>query len=287
MNENKTNINWFPGHMAKTKREISEKLALIDIVYEVIDARIPISSKIIDLDDLIKNKKRIMIVTKYDLCDKNRTDLLLAEYRKKYPVIVLNLKDGNQKEINNLINTTNDLLKDINETRKAKGLKPRLFRALVVGAPNVGKSTLINRISHKNSLKTGNRAGITKGITWVRVGNTIELMDTPGILYPKIATSEVGLNLASLASINEDILNKEEVASYIIKFLSKNYPTILNERYNLDIKLLDINNLKTIFEVIALNTSSYTKGGIVDYNRVYSIIINDLKEGRIRNITFD
>lgn len=277
-------LNWYPGHMAKTKREIKEKIDLIDIVYEVIDARMPISSRI-PLDDLIENKKRIVVVTKYDLCDKSKTDKYLKEIKKEYPVLVYDLKNTNQKDINNLINLTNDSLKEINETRRKKGLKPRIFRALVVGAPNVGKSTLINRIRGKNVLETGNRAGVTKGLSWIRIGNTIELMDTPGILYPKITSPEVGLNLASFASINEDILNKEEIATYILEVLFKNYPDILNRRYNLQ-ERAEFSKIE-ILEEIAKNTNSYQKGLEIDYDRVYTIIINDLKEGRIRNITFD
>ena len=282
MNENKTNINWYPGHMAKAKREIREKLEYIDIVYEVIDARMPISSKIIDLDDLIGNKKRIVIVTKYDLCDKNKTDNIIKKYKDKYPVIVLNLKENSKKEIKELISKTNELLKDINESRIKKGLKPRVYRAIVIGAPNVGKSTLINRISGKNSLKTGNRAGITKGISWIRVGDTIELMDTPGLLYPKIEDKEIGLTLASFSSINEDILNKEEIATFIIKYLYDNYKNILENRYHIIINNFDIEN---IIQKIANSTKCYQNNNI-DYNRIYTIIINDLKEGRINNITF-
>lgn len=282
--DNKKTINWYPGHMAKAKREIKEKLDLIDIVYEVIDARLPISSRI-PLDDLIENKKRIVVVTKYDLCDKLKTDKYLDEIKKEYPVLVYDLKNTNQKDINNLINLTNDSLKEINETRRKKGLKPRIFRALVVGAPNVGKSTLINRIRGKNVLETGNRAGVTKGLSWIRIGNTIELMDTPGILYPKITSPEIGLNLASFASINEDILNKEEIATYILEILFKNYPDILNRRYNLKNRS-EFSKIE-ILEEIAKNTNSYQKGLEIDYDRVYTIIINDLKEGRIKNITFD
>ena len=280
----KTIINWYPGHMVKAKREIKEKIDLIDIVYEVIDARMPISSRI-PLDDLIENKKRIVIVTKYDLCDKAKTDKYLDEIKKEYPVLVYDLKNTNQKDINNLINLTNDSLKEINETRRKKGLKPRIFRALVVGAPNVGKSTLINRIRGKNVLETGNRAGVTKGLSWIRIGNTIELMDTPGILYPKITSPEVGLNLASFASINEDILNKEEIATYILEVLFKNYPDILNRRYNLK-ERTEFSKIE-ILEEIAKNTNSYLKESEIDYNRVYTIIMNDLKEGRINNITLD
>ena len=156
---------------------------------------------------------------------------------------------------------------------------------MVVGAPNVGKSTLINRISGKNGLKTGNRAGVTKGISWIRVGNTIELMDTPGLLYPKIEDRVVGLNLASLGSINEDILDKEEIASYIVTYLYNNYKSILFDRYR--INNIDKFNLDDIFREIGINTKSFKKGNIVDLEKVYLIIINDLKEGRIRQITFD
>ena len=281
MNENKTNINWYPGHMAKAKREIKEKLEYIDIVYEVIDARMPISSRIIDLDELIGDKKRIIVVTKYDLCDKEKTDKVLNEYKNKYPVIVFNLKDNCKNEIKELISQTNNLLKDINESRKKKGLRPRVYRAMVIGAPNVGKSTLINRISGKNSLKTGNRAGITKGLSWIKVGDTIELMDTPGLLYPKIEDKEIGLTLASFSSINEDILDKEEIASFIIEFLYHNYKDKLENRYHLK---LNEYNLENIIIEIAKSTNSYLKNDI-DYNRVYTLIINDFKEGRINNIT--
>ena len=284
MNENKTNINWYPGHMAKAKREIKKKLSFIDIVYEVIDARMPISSKIIDLDDLIGDKKRIIIVTKYDLCDLEKTNEILKKYEEKYPVIVFQLKDNCKKEIKELISKTNSILKEINESRKNKGLKPRVYRALVVGAPNVGKSTLINRISGKNSLKTGNRAGVTKGISWIRVGDTIELMDTPGLLYPKIEDNEVGLTLASFSSINEDIIDKEEIASFILKYLYYHYKEKLEERYKIyNIKEFD---LESIIKEIAKNTNSYIKGNEIDYIKVYTIVINDLKEGRIKQITF-
>jgi len=285
MNENKTNINWFPGHMAKTKREIKEKLDLIDIVYEVIDSRMPISSRIIDLDNLIKNKKRILIFTKYDLCDKEKTDKIIKEYEKNYQVLKVNLKVLSNQEKNDLITKTNILLKDINDLRIKKGLKPRIFRAIVIGAPNVGKSTLINHISGKNGLKTGNRAGVTKGISWVKVGNTIELLDTPGLLYPKIESKEIGLNLASFGSINEDILDKEEIASYIVTYLYNNYKKILLERYKLN--NIETFNLENILTKIAESTNSYKKGNIIDLEKVYTIIINDLKEGRINKITFD
>ena len=278
MNENKTNINWYPGHMAKTKREISEKLELIDIVYEVIDARMPRSSRIVDLDEIIKNKPRIIIATKYDLCDKNVTDKILSEYNDI--VIKCNLKE-NSNILKEIVSKTESLIKNINDKRVEKGLSKRSYRALVIGVPNAGKSTLINRLAGKNITKTGNVAGVTKNLSWIRLNKDLELLDTPGILWPKIENREQALNLASLTSIKEEILDKEEIARYIISFLKDNYPNTLIEKYKIDL------NSEDMMEDIGRRRGCLMKGNIVDYEKVYTLIINDLKEGRIKNITFD
>ena len=278
MNENKTNINWYPGHMAKTKREISEKLELIDIVYEVIDARMPRSSRIVDLDEIIKNKPRIIIATKYDLCDKNVTDKILSEYNDI--VIKCNLKE-NSNVLKEIVSKTESLIKNINDKRVEKGLSKRSYRALVIGVPNAGKSTLINRLAGKNIAKTGNVAGVTKNLSWIRLNKDLELLDTPGILWPKIENREQALNLASLTSIKEEILDKEEIARYIISFLKDNYPDTLIEKYKIDL------NSEDMMEDIGRRRGCLMKGNIVDYEKVYTLIINDLKEGRIKNITFD
>lgn len=284
MNENKTNINWYPGHMAKTKREIKEKLDLIDIVYEVIDARMPKSSQINDLNEIIKDKPRIMIFTKYDLCDKKNTDKFIAEYEKEYTVLKTNLKENSNfnKEI---LCKTEELIGNINTKRKEKGLKERVYRALVIGVPNTGKSTLINRLAGKNITETANRAGVTKSLNWIKLNKNIELLDTPGILWPKIEDEVIALNLASLSSIKEEILDKEMIASYIIKFLYHNYPLLLKEKYQ--IEEIDIDNLSSTFEIIGRKRGCLLKGNIVDYEKVYTIIINDVKEGKIGKITFD
>ena len=278
MNENKTNINWYPGHMAKTKREISEKLELIDIVYEVIDARMPRSSRIVDLDEIIKNKPRIIIATKYDLCDKNVTDKILSEYNDI--VIKCNLKE-NSNILKEIVSKTESLIKNINDKRVEKGLSKRSYRALVIGVPNAGKSTLINRLAGKNIAKTGNVAGVTKNLSWIRLNKDLELLDTPGILWPKIENREQALNLASLTSIKEEILDKEEIARYIISFLKDNYPNTLIEKYKIDL------NSEDMMEDIGRRRGCLMKGNIVDYEKVYTLIINDLKEGKIKNITFD
>ena len=283
MNENKTNINWYPGHMAKAKREIKEQLDLIDIVYEIIDSRIPKSSRINDLDELIKNKPRIIVFTKYDLCDKSITDMFIKEYEKDYVVIKTNLKENNDIT-KNIINKTEELLKNINVKRLEKGLNKRIYRALVIGVPNVGKSSLINRLSGRNTAKIGNIPGVTKNLSWIRLNKNIDLLDTPGILWPKIDDVTVAYNLSSLSSIKEEILNKEDISSYIIRFLYKYYPNLLKEKYKLS--LLDFDMIK-IFNEIGKRRGCLLKGNIIDYDKVYSIIMNDLKEGKIGKVTLD
>ena len=178
-------INWYPGHMAKTKREIKEKIDLIDVVFEVIDARIPKSSKNKDIDELIKNKPRILVMTKLDLCDQQETNKWINYYEKLgYKVIALDLI--NNPDLKVIYNETNIIYKDLNEKRKQKGLKERKVRALILGIPNVGKSTLINRLVGKKATKVGNKPGITKQLEWIRINNDIELLDTPVILLPRI-----------------------------------------------------------------------------------------------------
>lgn len=275
----KTNINWYPGHMAKTKREIKEKLDLIDIVYEIIDARMPKSSRVKDLDEIIKNKPHIIIFTKYDLCDRNITDKYILEYSKNYCVIKTNLKE-NSNIVKEIISKTEELLKDINEKRTNKGLNKRSYRALVVGAPNVGKSTFINKLAGKNITETGNRAGVTKNLSWIKLNKDIELLDTPGILWPKIDNPVVAYNLASLSSIKEEILDKEDISRYIISFLLDNYPILLQEKYG-------VNDIENAFDVIGKKRGCLSKGNIIDYEKVYTIILNDLKDGKIGKVTFD
>ena len=240
--DNKTNINWYPGHMAKAKRELKENMPLIDIVYEVIDARMPISSKVADIDDIIKDKPKILVVSKYDICDKKITDELLKKY-DNYTIVKCDLLNGN---INELINKTKELSKKLNEDRISKGLKPRKIRVVVVGSPNVGKSTLINKLVGKKAVQTGNTPGVTKSLGWIRINNDIELMDSPGILWPKLENQDNAHILASLSSIKEEILDIEDLARFIINKLILLYPDNLKERYKLD----SINS-DNIFEDIA------------------------------------
>ena len=278
----KSNINWFPGHMAKTKREIREKLNLIDVIYEVIDARMPLSSKIVDIDDLLQDKPRILVVTKYDLCDKKETDLILEEYRKEgYEVVPFDLLHDS---VDNLISITKEKMKEINENRIEKGLQKRAIRVLVVGAPNVGKSTLINRLVGKKSVGVGDRPGFTKNLSWIRIHDDIELLDSPGILWPKIEDQEVAHTLASFSVIKEEILNVDDIAIFILKKLEELYPNLLIERYGIE-KLDD--DFIEAYEAIGKRRGALLKGGEIDYEKVSNIILHDLKSGAIGKVTFD
>ena len=280
----KSNINWYPGHMAKTKREIKEKLPLIDVVYEVVDARMPISSKVIDIDDIIKNKPRILIMTKYDMCDKSQTDKIIKYYKEKgYSVVPVDLiKNTN---VNLIIKETSKVGDIINVERKKKGLKPKQsVRALVIGAPNVGKSTLINRLVGKKKTVTGNKPGVTKQLSWIRVGSNIELLDTPGILWPKLENQEHAYNLAALSSVKEEVVDLQDLSFYILHKLNELYPNYLEKRYGITTVSDDI--IATL-EEIGNRRGAKISGGEIDYDKVYSIIIRELKEGLIGPITLD
>ena len=282
MNENKTNINWYPGHMAKTKREISEKLSLIDIVYEVIDGRMPISSKIVDIDDLVKDKPRILVVTKMDLCDEEETKKILKTYEASgYKVVCLDLVNGN---CNELINLTRNIMTDINKIRESKGMMERAARVLIVGVPNAGKSTLINRLVGKKSAGVGNTPGFTKNLEWIRVNKDIELLDSPGILWPKLENQDNAKVLAAFSSIKEEILNLDDIACFILKRMYELYPDRLKERYG--IEELDEDFVEA-YEIIGRRRGALSRGGIVDYDKVSDLIIKDLKNGYFGKVTFD
>lgn len=280
---NKSVINWYPGHMAKTKREIIEKLNLIDVVYEIIDARMPLSSKIVDIDDLIKNKPRILVMTKYDLCDKKETDKIITYYEQEgYRVIPVDLMKGDN--VSKIISITKEIMEVENEKRKVKGLKPRAGRVLIVGVPNAGKSTLINRLVGKKSAGVGNTPGFTKSLSWIRINKDLELLDSPGILWPKISDQEAAHILASFSAIKEEILNIDLIASFILRKLYELYPESLKERYGI-LELDD--DLVEVYDKIALRRGVLSRGGVVDYEKVSFIIIRDLKNGYFGPITFD
>ena len=283
---NKNGINWYPGHMAKTKRLIKENVDKVDIIYEVIDARIPLSSKIKDKDieSLINRKPRILIMTKSDLCDLSKTNLWVKYYENVgYKVVLVDLI--NNKGVSKILDVTNLLLKDIDEKREAKGLNKRRYRALIIGIPNVGKSTLINRLVGKKAAVTGNKPGVTKSLSWIRINNNVDLLDSPGILWPKLENEEESYNLASFSAIKEEILPKGKVACYILDTMYKKYKDNLKERYGID--EFDIDDVIPTYDIIGKKRGCLIKGGEVDYDKVSNLIINDLKEGRLGKVTFD
>ncbi|MFV0275484.1 MAG: ribosome biogenesis GTPase YlqF [Bacilli bacterium] len=280
----KSVINWYPGHMAKAKRLMKERLPLIDIVFELIDSRIPYSSKINNIDETIGNKEKILVFNKYDLCDKTETDKWIEYYKEQgFYVVKTELIDG--KNIKSLLDQTKEILKAIDDKRIAKGLKPRKKRAMIVGIPNVGKSTLINKLTKRKSVKTGNKPGVTKSLDWIRVGNDLELMDTPGILWPKLEDQTAALNLATFSAIKEEILPLSEVSVHILKMYNKYYPHILKEYYS--IENFDKEDLLPVFETIAKFKNFKGKGNNLDFDKVVLLLINDIKDAKIKNLTFD
>ena len=283
MNE-KTNINFFPGHMNKARKEIEEKIKLIDIVYEVVDARMPSSSRIKDIDDLIKNKPKIMIMTKRDLCDLDKTKKWISYYESLgYKVFLTDLI--NDKNVNKLFSLTDEVLEDLNSKRIEKGMEVRKYRALIMGVPNIGKSTLINKITGKKAVNVGNKPGVTKDISWIRINDKLDLMDTPGILWPKIDDQKQAYTLACFSSIKDEILPIDEVACYILKYMFDNYKDFLFNRYgNFS---LDEEDYTEAYEYIGRKRGCLVKGNEVDYNKVSNIIIKDLREGYLGKVTFD
>ena len=277
----KVGINWYPGHMAKTKREIKEKIDLIDIVFEVIDARIPYSSKNKDIDDIIKDKPRVIIMTKVDLCDINKTNKWIKYYEDMgYIVITMDLVNNPNMKI--IFDKIKPIIDEINNKRINKGLKARKARILVVGVPNVGKSTLINRLVGKKSTNVGNKPGITKNLEWIRINDKLELLDTPGILWPRLDNNNIAYNLASMTAIKEEVLDTEDLAIYIIKKMLSEYKDNIVNRYNITSTEDVIEVLDQIGKKIGAVRNNET-----DYERVYKKVIKDLQDGYLGKVTFD
>ena len=274
-------INWYPGHMAKTKREIKEKIDLIDIVFEVVDARIPYSSKNKEIEEITKGKPKVIIMTKVDLCDREKTDKWIKYYEDKgYIVIPMDLINNPNTKI--IFDKIKPLLEDINNKRKSKGLKERKARILIMGVPNVGKSTLINRLVGKKATNVGNKPGITKTLEWIRINDKVELLDTPGILWPKLDDDIVAHNLASMTAVKEEVLELDDLAIYIIKKLLSDYPDNIINRYS----LTKTDDIVDILDEIGKKIGAF-RNNETDYDRVYKKVIKDLQDGYLGKVTFD
>ena len=279
-----TNINLYPGHMAKAKRLMMKEYKHIDVVYELVDSRIPKSSKIENIYDIIGNKPKILIMTKKDLADEEMANRWVKYYEGLGTKVLL-VDLNKEEDILKIVNMTHELAREMQEKRGEKGLLKKDVRVLVVGIPNVGKSTLINKMVGRRVAEVGNRPGVTKGLVWLKTKHHIILLDTPGILWPKLEQQEVALNLAAISAIKTEIIDENEVAVHILKKLNKYYPEKLKERYGITPDSVQL-DFEEAYNTIAKKIGA-KRGEEVDYERVSNYIINDLKNEAIKGVVFD
>ena len=278
-------IQWFPGHMAKARREISEKMKLIDIVIELVDARAPLSSKNPMFNEICNNKPRLIVMTKKDLADSKATSKWIEYFKGKgIYAICVNLKNLNEYQL--VIDVCKEILKEKMEREAKRGLKPRAMRAMVLGIPNVGKSTFINRLAKRKATVTGNRPGVTKAQQIIRVDKDFELFDTPGVLWPKFDDLNVARNIALIGSIKQDILPLDELFIYAVNYLETHYANIVCNRYNI---IIDLNTdwVEKAYDDIAKNRKIKPVRGYTDYDRVMEVFFNDIFDGNMGKITWE
>ena len=293
--QNSTNINWYPGHMAKTKRQISEDLRLVDIVVEILDSRIPISSRNPDIEELIKNKNRLIILNKYDLAEENENKKWVKAFEdQEIAAVLVNSSTG--EGVNQAIKRIEDLYKEKQQKYEGKGRIGKSIRVMIIGIPNVGKSSFINRVTKKNSAQVGNRPGVTRQKQWIRINGNIELLDTPGVLWPKFESEEVALNLALTGTIKDEVIETLEIGFNLLKVLISKYKKMLIERYKLDeyevesILKKEIEENEKILELMHLvgkNRGILKSGGEIDEEKTAKIILEDFRSGKIGRITLE
>lgn len=285
-NENsyhKININWYPGHMAKTKKQIIEDLKLIDIVVEILDARMPLASVNPDIQNYIKDKKKIIILNKSDLADENITNEWIKYYKSK-GINAIAIEANNGKGIPKVIDCIKSEYKSIEDKYIKKGRIGKAIRIMVLGIPNVGKSTFINKLAKRNTAKAGNKPGVTKQKQWIKIDNNIELMDTPGMLWPRLDDQELAMHLAFVGTIGENSIDNEEIAYYLIEYLKNTYPNKLKERYNVE---LDAKETMDIINEIAKKRGAIISGGNINMQKVSDIILNEFRSGKLGRITIE
>lgn len=292
----KTNINWYPGHMAKTRRQIIEDIKFVDVVIELLDSRIPISSQNPDIAQITKGKKKIIVLNKCDLADEKQNNLWIKEFAKKgIPAIVTDSNSG--RGIEQLIKKVEKIMEEETQKQAAKGRIGRKIKVMVVGIPNVGKSSFINRISKRTTAGVGNKPGVTKQKQWIRINEKIELLDTPGVLWPKFESEEVALNLSFTGTIKQEILEKTEIAYQLVKLLIENERQKLCERYKITEEYIEKvmsqneqpenNNIYEIMLEIGRKRGCMVSGGNIDDEKTANIILDEFKNGKLGRITLE
>lgn len=276
------NYQWYPGHMTKARRQMQEDLKLIDLMIELVDARVPAASRNPDIDELGKNKARLILLNKSDLADERANDAWMEYFKEKgYSVVKVNSRSGaGMKAINIAVQ---EACKEKIERDRKRGILNRPVRAMVVGIPNVGKSTFINAYAGRACAKTGNKPGVTKGKQWIRLSKQLELLDTPGILWPKFEDQQVGLHLAMIGSINDEILNVEELALSVIDYLTAEYPGILEKRFGFE----GVTDRVEILGEIARVRGCLKKGSELDYEKAARMLMDDFRSGKLGRITLE
>lgn len=270
-------IQWFPGHMAKARREITEKLKLVDIVIELLDSRIPLSSRNPMIDEIVQQKPRIVLLNKSDLADAKIVQDWI-EYFKQHGLTALPINSISGKGISDISVKAEELVADKREAQLRKGINPRAIRAMILGIPNVGKSSLINRLANRNVAKTGDKPGVTKGQQWIKVGKSLELLDTPGILWPKFEDQQVGYRLAATGAIKDELFHFDDVALFVIEYFKEHYPDQLQARYDIE----DLSTGKVeILEQIGKRRGCLIAGGNIDYDKASEIVIRELRSGKL------
>lgn len=277
-----TNYQWYPGHMTKAKRMMQEDIKLIDLVIEIVDARVPISSRNPDIDELGKNKARIILLNKSDLADTRKNKIWMEYFNQKgIHVLEINAKNGTGiKAIQGLVQ---EACKEKIERDRKRGILNRPVRAMVVGIPNVGKSTFINAFAGKACAKTGNKPGVTKGKQWIRLNKGLELLDTPGILWPKFEDQTVGLHLAMIGSMNDEIIHLDELAYELIKYIGSEYPGLLEKRYDIEVRKDPYETIQAICE----SKKCLLKGQELDIMKGSTMVVEDFRNGRIGKVTLE
>lgn len=286
----KMNINWYPGHMAKTKREIEQDLKLIDVVIELLDARIPIASRNPDIQSLTKNKRKIILLNKSDLSDEKLNQKWIELLSKEAPVLLTDSNSG--KGIEKVTKKIDELMKEELERQAARGRINKTIRVMILGIPNVGKSSFINRISKKVSAEVGNRPGVTKQKQWIRISKNQELLDTPGVLWPKFENHEIALNLAFTGTIKDDLLERVEIAYELLKVLYPRYKENIMERYKINVEEIEQiekngNPMYALMQIIGKKRGAIISGGNTDDEKVARIIIDDFRNCKLGKITLE